>query len=131
MKTKKLQGRWKMKQKKKKEMKAVALVEKAEAATDARETVPHDQEVDANIAAAEEKSVTERCCAQPQRSKNEEIMCNDDRIQNKTDTTTEITEAVESDNMTETCDDRQGHRMMTDEDRVQRRVCRDHFSENF
>ena len=109
-------------------MKAVAWVEKAEAAIEARETVPHDQEVDANTAGAKEKSVTERCSAQPQRSKNEETMGNDDRIQNTTDTTAEITEAVESDNMIETCDDRQGHRMMTDEDRVQCRVCRDHFS---
>ena len=86
----------------------------------------HDQEVDANTA-AKEKSVTERCMAQPQRSKNEEIMDNDDRIHNKTDPTTGMTEAIESDKMTETCDDRLGHRIMTDEDRVQRRVCQDHF----
>ena len=60
---------------------------------------------------------------------------------NKTDTITETTEAIESDNMTETRDDRLGHRMLTDdcvidlcdisstttsEDRVQRRACQDH-----
>ena len=64
----------------------------------------------------------------------------------KTDKTTEMTEAIESDNMIETCDDRPGHRMMADdhvidlcdfssttisEDRVQRRVCQDHISGAF
>ena len=77
-------------------MKAVASVVKTESAMESRETAPHDQEVDANTAAAKEKSATERCSAQPQRSKNEEIMCNDDRIQNKTDTTMEGIEAIES-----------------------------------
>ena len=45
--------------------------------------------------------------------KQEEIMGNDDRIQNTTDTTTETTEAIKSDKMIETRDDRQGHRMLT------------------
>ena len=123
--------------KKEKEMK-VAWAKKVEAAIEARETAPHDQEVDANTAAAKEESVTGRCSAQPQGSEN--------RIQNKTDTTTETTEAIESDNMTETRDDRPGNRMLTDdnvidlcdfssttisEDRVQRRACQDHFSGAF
>ena len=36
-------------------------------------------------------------------------------------------EAIVSDNMTDTCDDRPTHHMMTNEDRAQRRVCHDHF----
>ena len=36
-------------------------------------------------------------------------------------------EAIVSDSMTDTCDDRPAHHMMTNEDRAQRRVCQDHF----
>ena len=71
------------------------------------------------------KSATES--AQPQTSKNEEIIGNDDRIQNKIYTTAEMIEAIVSDSMTDTCDDRPAHHMMTNEDRAQRRVCQDHF----
>ena len=106
-------------------MKASAWVERVEEAIEARKTVPHDQEVDANTAGRTEKSATES--AQPQTSKNEEIIGNDDRIQDKIDTSAEMIEAIVSDSMSETCDDRPAHHMMTNEDRAQRRVCQDHF----
>ena len=50
-----------------------AGTKEAEAGTDTRATAPHDQEADANTAAAKEKPVTVRCNAQPQRSNNETI----------------------------------------------------------
>ena len=106
-------------------MKESAWVERVEEAIEARKIVPHDQEVDANTAGRTEKSVTES--AQPQTSKNEEIIGNDDRIQNKIDISAEMIEAIVSDSMTDTSDDRPAHHMMTKEDRAQRRVCQDHF----
>ena len=48
-----------------------------------RETAPHDQESDANTAAAQEKTVTVRCNAYSQRSNNGETMSNYNS-QNKT-----------------------------------------------
>ena len=53
-------------------MRAVARTGKAESETDTRETAPHDQEADANTAAAKKKPMTARCSAESQRSNNEE-----------------------------------------------------------
>ena len=77
-------------------------MEIAEAAIEARETAQHDQEADANTAAAKEKSVTERYNSESQRSHDEEIMGNDNRTLNKAERKTETTEVNESDSMT--CD---------------------------
>ena len=82
---------------------------------DTRETAPHDQEADANIAAAKEKPMTARCNAQSQRSNNEETRGNYNRNQNRTQNSAEMTEVNESDNMTVTDEERPGHRVLTDD----------------
>ena len=94
---------------------AAARTEKAEAEIETREIVPHDQETNANTAAAKEKPVTVRCNAHSQRNNNEETMGNDNRPQNKTERNTETTEVKKSDNMTVTRDERPGHRMLADD----------------
>ena len=88
---------------------------KAESEMHTRETAPHDQEADANTAAAKEKPVTVRCNAYSQRSNKNGAICNYNRNQNKTPKNTEMTEVNESDNMTVTGDERPGHRMLTDD----------------
>ena len=47
-----------------------------------KETAPHDQEADANNAAAKDKPLTVRCNAHSQRTNHEETMCNDNRTRN-------------------------------------------------
>ena len=68
---------------KEKEMMAVARTAKAEAETNTRETAPHDQEADANTAAAKEKPVTVRCNAHSQGSNNEVTRGSYNRSQNQ------------------------------------------------
>ena len=88
---------------------AVARTGQAEAELETREIAPHDQEKNANTAAAKE---TVRCNAHSQRSNNEETMGNDNRTQKKTERNTETTDVNESDNMIVTRGERPGHRML-------------------
>ena len=97
----------------KENMTVVVRTEKAEAEIETREIVPHDQEMNANTAAAKEKPVTVRYNAHF--TENEETMRNDNRTRNKTERNTETTEVNESDKITVTRDERPGNRILADD----------------
>ena len=91
------QGRRKLKQKEKKEMRAVARTGIAESETDTIQTAPHDQEADAmhnhREATTKRQGVTTGTTT-------------------RLKITAETTEVNESDNMIVTADERPGHRVL-------------------